>query len=58
MPLGPAKAPPPPIDREKLRARLRLMGDEHVFYMLDEAIDLLPPAKLAKLVARYMDVKQ
>lgn len=46
------------IDRDKLRAALRRLGDEYVFYMLDEAIDLLPPAKLAKLVGRYLDVKQ
>jgi hypothetical protein len=26
--------------------------------MLDDAIDLLPPATLAKLVSRYLDVKQ
>jgi hypothetical protein len=37
---------------------LRGIGGESVFYMLDEAIDLLPPRKLAKLVGQYMDVKQ
>ena len=36
------------IDREKLRAALRKLGDEYVFYMLDEAIELLPPAKLLR----------
>lgn len=46
------------IDRDKLRAALRRLGDEYVFYMLDEAIDILPPAKLVKLVSRYLDVKQ
>jgi hypothetical protein len=46
------------IDCDKLRAALRRLGDEYVFYMLDEAIDLLPPAKLAKLVSRYLDLKQ
>ena len=46
------------IDRDKLRAAVRRLGDEYVFYMLDDAIDLLPPAKLAKLVSRYLDVKQ
>jgi len=46
------------IERDKLRAALRRLGDEYVFYMLDDAIDLLPPAKLAKLVSRYLDVKQ
>ncbi len=46
------------IDRDKLRAALRRLGDEYVFCMLDDAIDLLPPAKLAKLVSRYLDAKQ
>ncbi len=46
------------IDREKLRAAVRRLGDEYVFYMLDDAIDLLPPAKLAKLVSGYLDVEQ
>ncbi len=37
---------------------LRRVGDEYVFYMLDEAIDLLLPRKLAKLVGQYMDLRQ
>jgi hypothetical protein len=36
------------IDRDKLRAAIRQLDDEYVFYMLDDAIDLLQPAKLAK----------
>ncbi len=36
------------IDRAKLRAALRKLGDEYAFYMLDEAIELLPPAKLKR----------
>ncbi len=47
--------PRPRIDRDKLRAAVRTLGDEHVFYMLDEAIDLLPEAKLAKIARRYID---
>src|SRR5688572_6773280 len=47
----------PAIDRDKLRAAVRRLGDGPVFYMLDGAIDLLPPAKLAKLVGGYLDVK-
>jgi hypothetical protein len=43
------------IDRDKLRAVIRKMSNEYVFYMLDEAIDLLPEAKLQKLVKRYVD---
>ena len=40
------------IDRDKLRTALRRFGDESIFYLLDDAIDLLPPATLAKLVSR------
>jgi hypothetical protein len=46
------------IDREKLRAAIRRLGAEYVFYMLDEALDLLPPAKLQKVVRKYLDVKR
>ncbi len=46
------------IDRNKLRAALRKLGDEYVFYMLDGAIDLLPPAKLKRIVGKYLDLKQ
>lgn len=46
------------IDREKLRAAIQRLRDEYVFYMLDEAIELLPDAKLAKLMGRYLDLKQ
>jgi hypothetical protein len=52
------RAAAPAIDRDKLRAALRRLGNEYVFYMLDQAIDLLPPARLVKLVSRYLDVKQ
>ena len=43
------------IDPDKLRAALRRLGDDYVFYMLNEAIDLLPQAKLLKLVKRFLD---
>ena len=46
------------IDRAKLRAALRKLGDEYVFYMLDEAIELLPPTKLKRIVGKYLDPKQ
>ncbi len=46
------------IDRDKLRAMLRRMGDEYIFYMLDEAIDALPPTKLAKIVGKYIRLEQ
>ncbi|MEW6363478.1 MAG: hypothetical protein AB1714_02440 [Acidobacteriota bacterium] len=45
----------PTVDRDKLRAAIRKMGDEYVFYMLQDAIDLLPPTKLLKLVKKYID---
>jgi hypothetical protein len=45
----------PQIDRGKLRAAIRKLGNESVFYMLDEAIDLLPQSKLLKLIKRYFD---
>jgi hypothetical protein len=44
------------IDRDKLRAAIRKFGDEYVFNMLDDAIDLLPQSKLVKLVGQYLDV--
>jgi len=46
------------IDPTKLRDVLRKIGDELVFYMLDEAIDLLPPDKLAKLVGPYFQLER
>jgi hypothetical protein len=48
----------PQIDRDKLRAAIRKLSDESIFYMLDEAIDLLPSAKLQKLVKRYLDLEK
>lgn len=56
--MSPRKSATFPIDLGKLRAAVRRLGDEHVFYMLDDAIDLLPSAKLMKLASRYLDVKQ
>ena len=47
-----------PIDRDKLRAAVRKLSNEYVFYMLADAIDLLPPAKLYKLAKTYLDVKR
>jgi len=46
------------IDRDKLRAAIRKLGDEYVFHMLDDTIDLLPPAKLHKFVRKYIDLKR
>jgi hypothetical protein len=46
------------IDRDKLRAAVRKPGNEYVFYMLDDAIELLPPAKLHKIVKKYLDLER
>src|SRR3974390_2771805 len=46
------------IDRDKLRTAVRKLGNEYVYYMLDDAIELLPPAKLHKVAKKYLDLKQ
>src|SRR6266446_417373 len=46
------------IDRDKLRAAVRKLGNECVFSMLDDAIELLPPAKLHKIAKKYLDLKR
>jgi len=46
------------IDRDKLRAEVRKLRSEYVFFMLDEAIELLPPAKLLKIAKKYFDLKR
>lgn len=38
------------IDRDKLRAAIRREGNECIFHMLDVAIELMPQAKLRKLI--------
>jgi hypothetical protein len=48
---------PVAIDNDKLRAAVRKLGHEYVFSMLDDAIDLLPPAKLSKIAKKYLDLK-
>ncbi|MFI5300781.1 MAG: hypothetical protein ACHREM_22080 [Polyangiales bacterium] len=47
----------PSIDLDKLRAKLRVIGDEQTYFMLDEAIDILVPKQLAKLVGQYMPLR-
>jgi hypothetical protein len=44
-----------PLDREKLRTAIRTMGGDYIFYMLDDAITLLPEAKLRNLIGSYLD---
>jgi hypothetical protein len=46
------------IDRDKLRAAIRRLGPEYIFYMLDDAIDLLPLAELEGIAKRYLDLKR
>src|SRR5437773_3224481 len=46
------------IDRDKLRAEVRKLGNEYVFSMVDDAIELLPPAKLRKVAKKYFDLKR
>jgi len=46
------------IDRDKLRAAVRKLGNDYVFSMLDEAIELLPPAKRYKIAKKYFDLKR
>jgi hypothetical protein len=45
------------IDRDKLRAAIRQLPHEYAFYMLDDAIDLLSPPKLHKVVRKYLDLR-
>ena len=45
------------IARDKLRSAVRRLGNEYIYSMLDDAIELLPPSKLVKLAGRYLDVK-
>ena len=45
---------PVTTDLAKVRARLRKMSHQSIFAMLDEAVGLLPKAKLDLLVRRYL----
>jgi hypothetical protein len=49
---------PVSIDRDKLRAAIRRLSPEYVFYMLDDAIDLLPLAELEGIAKKYLDMKR
>lgn len=46
------------IDRAKLRAAVRRLGPEYVYCMLDDAIDLLPPARLRRIAGKYLDLER
>jgi hypothetical protein len=43
------------IDLAKLHAAIQGLSDRQVLSMLEEAIDMLPPAKLVKLVKPFVD---
>lgn len=44
------------IDRDKLRSAVCRLDSDRLRNMLDDALGLLPPAKLAKLAERYVDL--
>jgi hypothetical protein len=46
------------IDRDKFRAEIRKLGNETIFIMLDDAIDLLPPTKLRKIAKKYIELNR
>ena len=46
------------IDRDKVRIAIRSLGNEYVYQMLYEAIDMLPQPKLEKLAKRYLNLAQ
>jgi hypothetical protein len=37
---------------------VRKLGNEYILYMLEDAIDVLPPAKLHKIAKKYLDVER
>lgn len=47
---------PVAIDKDKLRAAVRRLGHGYVYYMLDDAIDLLPSSKLHQIAKKYLDL--
>ena len=49
---------PASIDRDKLRAAIRRLGPEYVFYMLDDAIELLPLTELEGIAKKYLDLER
>jgi hypothetical protein len=46
------------IDRDKLRAEVRKLGNEYVYFMLDDAIEHLPMSKLHKIARKYLDLER
>ena len=46
------------LDRDKVRAAIRTLPTEYVRYMLADAVDLLPPAKLYAVSRHYLDLRR
>jgi hypothetical protein len=46
------------IDRDKFRTEIRKLGNEYIFSILDEAIEVLSQPKLHKIAKKYLDLKQ
>ena len=45
------------VDLSKLRALLRSQHDEQIFYMFDDALELLTPEQVMLIVRRYISAK-
>lgn len=46
------------IDRATIRAALRNLRNEDIYYILGEALEMLPLAKAQKLIKRHIDLSQ
>jgi hypothetical protein len=46
------------IDRATIRAALRNLGNEDIYYILGEALEMLPLAKAQKLIKGHIDLSQ
>lgn len=46
------------LDRQQIRRAIRKMGNDCVFYLLDDAISLLSDAQLRQLISTYVDPEQ
>ena len=46
------------IDRDKLRIALRRLSNEEIYCLLSEAVEMLPTARLQRLVKGYFDLAQ
>jgi hypothetical protein len=46
------------LDRDKVRAAIRTLPAEYVRYMLADAVELLPPARLHAVARQYLDLRR